>query len=580
MPKKSLSIILSVLMLIAMISVFPLTASAHTADLAEEAAQMELAETGSGLSLQALMQKFPQGAYWNHQVIQTSGKRDEYTKNNPDGYTWHPCYSHSVSTPVGEYTCNIFDYAMQCYGFALKIAHDVYGSYFYDWKIGDIKKCKPGDVIVYTHTSVFSGTVSSHTFMVIGRSGNTITIGECNFDRHCQITWDRTASLSSYAGTHPTCYSAPYQLPSYALDTPRLTSVKSSAAGMTVSWKAVENAAKYRVYVKGGSATSWKALADTTKTSYTFANAVYGTRYTFTVRAINSKGKIDSDFIRNGISGSHAFAPTAKVTATNGKIAVTWDAVAKAAKYRVYVKGGKYTSYTKLTDTTKTAYNFTAGVAGTAYRFSVRCLGSDSKFSSDASPAVSATFIKTLATPTGFKAVATNKQGAVNVSWSAVKGATKYRVFYKRTGVDTSWQRLADVSTNSYTHTGCANNTEYTYTVRCLESNGTYISGYEKNGVTLHYFRFPTGIKAVKKDNKGHINVTWNGVKGAAKYAVYCKIASAGWQKITVTDSNSYIFTGAKNGIKYTFTVRACDERGRLISSFDSAGAMLKYTTK
>lgn len=567
-------------MLFAMISVFPLSASAHIADLADEAAQTELSETGSGLSLQALMQKFPQGAYWNHQVIQTSGKRDEYSKNNPDGYTWHPCYSHSESTPVGEYTCNYFDYAMQCYGFALKIAHDVYGSYFYNWKTVNINNCKPGDVIVYTHTSAYSGTVSSHTFMVIGRSGNTITIGECNFDRHCQITWNRTASLSSYAGTYPTCYSAPYQLPSYGLDTPKLSSVKSTADGLTVTWKAVANAAKYRVYYKGGSVTSWKALANTTKTSYTFANAVYGTRYSFTVRAINQNGEIDSDYIRNGISGSHAFAPTAKIAASNGKITFSWDPVANAEKYRVYIKGGKYSSYTKLADTTKTAYNYTSGVAGTVYKFSVRCIGSSGKFNSDASPTLYATFTKSLAAPTDLKAVATNTQGAIKFTWSAVKGAPKYRVFYKQEGVDTAWKRLADVTTNTYTHTGCANNTRYSYTVRCLETNGKYISSYDKEGVTLHYYHFPTGIKAVKKDNNGHITVTWSGVEGISKYAVYYKTSTAGWKRIAVTEGNRYLFEGAKNGARYTFTVRACDEEGALVSSFDSTGATLKYTTK
>lgn len=596
MSRKSLSLLLTFMMIIGIITVMPMQASAEDVDiadtgaceeladtgaqaeLADEAADMEMAETGSGMSLQGLMKKFPEGAYWNHQVKK---KTDDYidSNNNPDGYSWTPCYSHSEVTPVGKYTCNCFDYGIQCYGFALKLSYDVYGSDFDEWNTVSYKKCKPGDVITYTHRSVYSGTVNSHTFMVIGRDGDTIRIGECNFDRHCQITWSRYADISSYDNTSAVCYSAPRALPSYTLDTPEMVSSRNTQNGIAVSWKAVDGAAKYRVYYKGGSAASWKALANTVKTNYTFTNPVYNTKYTFTVRAIDTDGAVASDYDPAGRYVVFKCAPSVTAAAADGRIGLTWNAVPLAAKYRVYVKGGQYAKYTRLTDTANTACNFNAGVSGTSYySFIVRAINSSNQFCSDASAAVSAKFTRTLATPTDLKAAAITTQGAVKISWTAVKNATRYQVFAKRTGIDANWKRIGVATTNYFIQKACASNTEYTYTVRCIEANGTYISGYDKTGVTLHYFSIPANIKAAKQDNKGNIKVTWGRVPGAAYYTVYYKGASVkSWRKLGVVDTNSYLFKNAKSGTKYTFTVRACDDAGKLLSSYDPVGCALTY---
>ena len=52
----------------------------------------------AGLSLAQLQNKFPNGAYWNH-VVQSGHRYSNYEDigpcNNPDGYTWTPCDTHS-----------------------------------------------------------------------------------------------------------------------------------------------------------------------------------------------------------------------------------------------------------------------------------------------------------------------------------------------------------------------------------------------------------------------------------------------------------------------------------------------------
>ncbi|MBQ7504112.1 MAG: fibronectin type III domain-containing protein [Ruminococcus sp.] len=171
----------------------------------------------TGLNLQELIKKFPQGAYWNHKTNNThgySGMDDYGTCNNPDGYTWTPCYSHSAVAPAGYYDCNSFLGAQQCCGFAKKIAVDVYGSCHDNWGTKNLSDCKPGDVVHYYSNQTSS--IWGHWLTIIERNGNTVTVGECNgsenTNERCQISWNRKMSLSDF-GWNITCYNAPYELP-------------------------------------------------------------------------------------------------------------------------------------------------------------------------------------------------------------------------------------------------------------------------------------------------------------------------------------------------------------------------------
>ena len=49
--------------------------------------------------------------------------------------------------------------------------------------------------------------------------------------------------------------------------------------------------------------------------------------------------------------------------------------------------------------------------------------------------------------------------------------------------------------------------------------------------------------------------ISWKKVKGAEKYRVYYKTGKDGWQKAGDTTDTSFIWTKAKSGTKYYFTV-------------------------
>ena len=62
-------------------------------------------------------------------------------------------------------------------------------------------------------------------------------------------------------------------------------------------------------------------------------------------------------------------------------------------------------------------------------------------------------------------------------------GADKYRVLRKEG--DGSFKALAKVTGTSYVDKTAEKGKTYTYTVRCMTSDGSYIGSYDKKGVTI-----------------------------------------------------------------------------------------------
>ena len=188
-------------------------------------------ERNTSVSVLAMLQnKFPNGAYWNHVTgpDHLNGNLGHCggSCNNPDGYTWTPCQTHDGATALGMCDCNVIDpyggYSLQCAGFARKLAIDAYGADIYNdsvWAVYaganaeayEASSLKPGDVIWY-----YGGDAhpeSGHWVMVIGVSGNAITIGECNVGSNlCQIRWGRVIYKDVISSSM--IYSAPYALDS------------------------------------------------------------------------------------------------------------------------------------------------------------------------------------------------------------------------------------------------------------------------------------------------------------------------------------------------------------------------------
>ena len=326
-----------------------------------------------------------------------------------------------------------------------------------------------------------------------------------------------------------------------SLATPKISKAESVYGGVKLTWSKVKGAEKYRVYYKGSK--GWTRMVDTTSTSYIDKDVSSGKNYTYTVRCINSSAtKFTSGYNGKGKSIKYVAAPEiSKVESVNGGVKISWNKSNGAEKYRVYYKGSK--GWTRLTDTTSTAYTDKAVSSGKNYTYTVRCISADAKrFTSGYNGKGKS--IKYVAAPKISKTEAT--YNSVKISWGKVNGAEKYRVYYKGSK---GWTRLADTTSTSYTDNKVSSGKTYTYTVRCINSSANkFTSGYDSKGVTV-----TTPVKPSVKPVKTTIKLDKTKVTLGVGEPCTLKATVSPSQKITWTSSNPKIVKVDANG-KLTVT--------------------------
>ncbi len=346
-----------------------------------------------------------------------------------------------------------------------------------------------------------------------------------------------------------------------ALETPQL-SVSTDAGGMRVSWKPVPYATKYRVYYRGRS--GWVRFAETAETSVLDPDVSDGGRYTYTVRCVSADGsRFLSDFDRDGEVGVYYEAPVLKPSCAEDAVTLKWDAVDTASKYRVYRRDNN--SWTRLCETSALTYTDRNVTSGEEYTYTIRTLNSGGSFLSwfytDGFK------LKFLKAP---EFSLSNAADGVTIRWDKVEGAEKYRVFYRGSR---GWTRLADTTETSFLDTDVRSDRTYTYTVRCINGDGSAYTSDFRAGKQITYYAAP---KLTLSNAEDGVKITWNAIDGAAKYRVYYK-GRNGWTKMVDTASTSYLDTDVKSGTNYTYTIRAMDSKSNHLSWFYADGFKIQF---
>lgn len=348
-----------------------------------------------------------------------------------------------------------------------------------------------------------------------------------------------------------------------------LGSIASDNGGVKITWKKTTGADYYRVYkmVNG----KYEILDEVTTTSYKDTDVKNNNVYQYTVRAMNEAG-FNSSYNKAGLSTRYIVAPTTlKVAIGVNSVSASWSKVSGANRYRLYrreVKAdGTYSGWTLLAKDT-TALKFTDKsklVSNKTYQYCIRALASDG-----ASATYKFATINYVATPT-VKAKST--YNGVKVSWNKVEGAVKYRVYRKVSG-EKSWTKLKDVgsTTFSYTDAKAPNNKKIYYTVKAFtaDSAGAY------SAAAVNYLKAPV----VKVANAASgVKVSWGKIAGAKQYVVYRKAAGAtSWSRVAVVKTNGYGDKSVKSGTKYTYTVKAYN--GSFYSSYNTAGVAIEFLSR
>ncbi|MBR1481924.1 MAG: hypothetical protein IJ598_03030 [Ruminococcus sp.] len=268
--------------------------------------------------------------------------------------------------------------------------------------------------------------------------------------------------------------------------------------------------------------------------------------------------------------------PTPQITSLtsdeNG-IAIRWQPVEGAYAYRVYYKNSEGEWRRFNGDIRGTARLDTGVKYGRAETYTVRAVDAYGNLISGYK-ASGWTTTYGVATPqiTGLK----SDEKGIHISWSKVSGASTYRVYYINSKGE--WARFkSDIKGTTLLDTGVKYGRAETYTVRAVNKKGDVMSGYKSSGWTTTYSVATPVITSLRNTAKG-IQISWQKLDGVSTYRVYYKNSKGEWARFkNDVKGTTLLDTGVKVGRQETYTVRAVDTRGNLISDYYHPGWSVIY---
>ena len=344
------------------------------------------------------------------------------------------------------------------------------------------------------------------------------------------------------------------------LDTPVLVSASSDDGAAKITWKAVSNALVYYVYRKtvGG---TYQKIATVSKNQYYDKTAVSGKTYQYTVRAYGKYAV--SKYNSTGLKLSYISAPKFTVANVSDGIRINVSKVAGAANYRIYRWNQSINDW-KCIGTIKEG-SFTDTVAGgTTNKYTVKATNGT----------INGGFIRAGKVITRLEnpkiTSIENTANGLKVSFTPVKGATKYRV-YRKIGTN-SYSLIKDIKTTVFYDNDLKSGNIYGYIIRAISTNSK--SSYEKIKYSYHL-----GKPQVKVSNTASgITMKWDAIKGATRYIAYRKEVNGKYKRLAELSSRYtlYIDKNAQLGKTYQYTVVAV--RDDLRSSY-SPVTMVRLAT-
>ena len=254
-----------------------------------------------------------------------------------------------------------------------------------------------------------------------------------------------------------------------------------------ISWDNVTGATAYNIYYSTTSpvprATATKI--DNVTSPHVVTSLVNGTTYYFVVTAINAIGesKDSIEVSAKPIPNPPPAAPTSvSADAGPGQVTISWNNVTGATSYNIYHSTTSPVS--KVTGTKVAGVTSPSVVTpldnGTTYYFVVTAVNADGE-SADSSE-VSATPTVNLPPDAPTSVSANAGPGQATITWSAVAGATSYRIYYSETSPVTkaTGSKILGVTSPSVV-TPLTRGTQYYFVVTAASADG---ESAESNEVT------------------------------------------------------------------------------------------------
>jgi tetratricopeptide (TPR) repeat protein len=349
---------------------------------------------------------------------------------------------------------------------------------------------------------------------------------------------------------------------------PNLTAATGMCAGVNLTWTAGSGTTlSYNVYrFQGACGGAYAKLGGmpVTGTSYSDTSAVAGTSYAYVVRGACDAGGATESVYSNCRTAARLVTPAAPgapaLTPGCTNVNLSWTAVSGATDYEVWRNAGaNCTGATQVVSTTggATTYNNTGLPNNSQYSYYI--LAKTASCSSGAGTCATTT---TLAIPAAPGAPAlTPGCTNVNLSWTAISGATDYEVWRNAGANCTGATQVVSTTggATTYNDTGRTANTQYSYAIRAKNTCGTSANGTCATTTTLAIPAAP-GAPTLTPGCT-NVGLSWTAVSGATDYEVWrnqgANCTGATQVVSTTGGATTYNNTGLASNTQYSYAIRA-----------------------
>lgn len=255
---------------------------------------------------------------------------------------------------------------------------------------------------------------------------------------------------------------------------------------VSLSWKPVEDAAGYRVYIydKG-----WQLVDITDATTFTVMGLTNNKKYRFALKAYgveDEKSFMAPSYVTATATTTPSLPTDLKAVYGSDKVTLSWGKAEGATGYRIY----EYNQKTKSWDiflraTHKTKVTLDGLTPGTYYNFAVRPYYNTGEEIIWAYSFVRTSFYTKLATPE-IKVARSSAKERVTISWSRSEGAAGYQVWYSKKE-STGFKKSANYKVRS----------TYIYNFESGETYYLKVRAYKKTSSGYIYSDY-TPVRAIK----------------------------------------------------------------------------------
>lgn len=236
---------------------------------------------------------------------------------------------------------------------------------------------------------------------------------------------------------------------------------ETTTDSITVAWDEMPGMTSYLVYYYDFEKSAYVFLDETKEQKYTWKDRKAGDEFYITVCAYRQSSGEQSHFAEPVHTFTRPEALTTFSIIKNASTSITlgWEKVESATGYLIYRTEANGVEK-KVGSTTTLEYKDAGLKSGVTYRYRIRTYFADEENTGEYSEQISTT---TNPAKPSMKLRAGN--GRVKLTWTAVNGATGYRIYQFNGSQAVLIADLKEKSTVSYLRTGLKNGTRYYYTM-------------------------------------------------------------------------------------------------------------------